>query len=326
MKKLLLIPLLTAITLTTGAQIPEKQSNRYGLLLVIKDGKAWVWGENKIRKIYKVNPDTIPGWTEPYTYVSALEPEAFNSYDVESQVYKEYPDHTCRMDIYQPKNQGDGPFPYIMFIHGGGWKNGHEKYLRNFASYFASHGIASVCVSYTLAGQGDFKATNQDLLDAKIFIDKHAAQWKIDPERFGFAGVSAGGHLSAFMAMTVPGTRVLISQCGPHDLTKYVDDTGKLPSEIANYFGNTDKNLRQNSPIYRIPNNPPPAMLIHGTFDLIVAPEQSRRFAKALQEKGGKEVELMLVPYAPHAAVNPKVAGYEQSLLRMLQFAHKHLD
>lgn len=326
MKKCILILLIAAVALTAKAQAPEKQFNRYGLPLVIKDGETWVWGENRIRKMYGVNPDTIPGWTEAYTYESTLEPGALNSCDVESHVYKEHAGYSCRMDVYLPENQGEGPFPYILFIHGGGWKNGHEKYLRNFAFYFASHGIASICVSYTLSGQGDFKAANQDLLDAKAFVEKHAAQWKIDPERFGFAGVSAGGHLSAFMAMTVPGTRVLISMCGPHDLTKYGDASGKLPAETAAYFGTTDKNLRKNSPIYCIPDNPPAAMLIHGTFDLVVAPEQSRRFAKALQEKGTQEVELVLVPYAPHAVVNPRVAGYEQSLFRMLQFAHKHLD
>ena len=325
MKNSMLLPLLIFSILSADAQGQKKQINRYGFAIINKQGKIWVYGTNRIRKIYHVNPDTIPGWMDPYTYVPTLKSEDFDNCNVTNYVYKEHTGYSCRMDTYLPKGQGDGPFPYLMFIHGGGWKNGNEKYMKNFASWFASHGIATVSVSYTLIPQGDFKTAYQDLLDAKTFVEQHAAQWKIDTARFGFAGVSAGGHLSAFMAMTVPDTRVLISICGPHDLTGRGPHLTPLSPDKIAYFGTSEDNLKQSSPIYRIPDNPPAAMLIHGTFDLNVSPEQSRRFAKALQKKGDKDVELLLVPYAPHAVVSNRVASYEQSLQHMLRFARKHL-
>jgi acetyl esterase/lipase len=189
-------------------------------------------------------------------------------------------------------------------------------------------------VSYTLSGQGTFENTKADLNDALKFIGDHSRQWKVDFTRFGFYGFSAGGHLSSYMAMTTPGTKMFISAAGPTDMTRYADSYTREGgnSQMARYWGVTagnTENLRKASPMFLIPQpgiKIPPALIIQGLMDMTVDPRQSIDFASELLKKGSSEVVFMGLTYAGHTTVNQRYYLCEDQLFELLFFAKKNLN
>lgn len=64
------------------------------------------------------------------------------------------------------------------------------------------------------------KVSIQDILDAVKYVQEHAAELNVNPACVGFLGTSAGAHLAAVAAMTVPGTKALVGYSGIYDLEK----------------------------------------------------------------------------------------------------------
>jgi acetyl esterase/lipase len=104
-------------------------------------------------------------------------------------------------DLYIPA--GDGPFPALVAVHGGGWIQGARSQFQYWGPYLAERGIAMFSISYRFAAKGKptYPQAVQDVLAALQFVRGEAAGFKIDPDRIGLFGASAGGHLSALAAL-----------------------------------------------------------------------------------------------------------------------------
>jgi acetyl esterase len=104
--------------------------------------------------------------------------------------------------IYTPA--GAGPFPVVVYYHGGGWvianKNVYDGGARSIAKY--ANAIV-VSVDYRLAPEHKFPAQHDDALATYKWVAKNAASFKGDPTRLALAGESAGGNLSVATAVAV---------------------------------------------------------------------------------------------------------------------------
>jgi acetyl esterase/lipase len=172
--------------------------NKYGLNIVLKDGQYVLKDEAIIRRLKVFDPDKAPAdMFRIYKYVpSRIKSEEYKKCTTTSYVYKSYPSRELKLEADLP--EGKGPFPYIIWIHGGGWRGGNFYGHKNLSTYFASTGVAGIRISYSLFAPGvTFKDTWADIQDAVKFIRDHSSEWKLSTERFGFAGHSAGGHLSS---------------------------------------------------------------------------------------------------------------------------------
>jgi acetyl esterase len=101
--------------------------------------------------------------------------------------------------IYTPA--GSGPFPVLVFFHGGGWvictldtHDGHCRSLCNGAE------CVVVSVDYRLAPEHKFPAAPEDCYAAAQWVAEHAAEINGDPTRIAIGGDSAGGNLTAVVA------------------------------------------------------------------------------------------------------------------------------
>ncbi|MEJ7758145.1 MAG: alpha/beta hydrolase [Gemmatimonadaceae bacterium] len=104
--------------------------------------------------------------------------------------------------IYTPK-AGTGPFPVVVYYHGGGWVIGSKEVYDGGARGIAkSANAVVVSVDYRLGPENKFPAAHDDAYAAYQWAIKNAASIKGDPNKVAVAGESAGGNLAVATAMT----------------------------------------------------------------------------------------------------------------------------
>lgn len=107
-----------------------------------------------------------------------------------------------RMDIYLP-DEGVGPFPVIVFIHGGAFWGGER---RDFQIHYVADGIrrgyAVVSVDHRLSNEAKFPQPVHDVKAAVRFLRANASSYLLDPERIAAVGASAGGYMAAMLGAT----------------------------------------------------------------------------------------------------------------------------
>lgn len=222
-----------------------------------------------------------------------------------------------KLDLALPKT-GDGPFPAVVCIHGGGFRAGTREGYDGLCIRLAQKGFIAMTVTYRLAPKYPFPAAVHDTKAAVRWARANAGKYKIDPERIGTTGGSAGGHLAQFLGVTAgvkefegdggnaeqsSAVRCVVNVYGPSDFTKSygksVDAAEVLPLFLG---GNLEtarpKHLRA-SPLYWVTPNAAPTLCIHGTDDKYVAHEQAVWITDKLKA-AGVEAELLTLPGAGH--------------------------
>jgi acetyl esterase/lipase len=209
-----------------------------------------------------------------------------------------------KLDMARPKN-GDGPFPAVVCIHGGGWVGGDRKQMAATIVTLAGRGYVAVSPDYRLAPRHPFPAAIEDCKLAVRWLRANAAQYKIDPNRIGVVGLSAGAHLACLLAVTnkedgLEGTggyadvpsrvQAVVSFFGPTDLTRKVwsekAQTENLRPLLGGTFEEKAEVYRRASPITYPAKGAPPFLFFHGSADTVVPPDQSRDFCAKLQAAG----------------------------------------
>lgn len=97
---------------------------------------------------------------------------------------------------------GNGPWPLVAWIHGGGWAGGSHSPIPSSTTRLLQRGYAVASIQYRLTGQAVWPAQLQDCKAAIRYLRANATNWSLDPDRFAVMGSSAGGHLVAALATT----------------------------------------------------------------------------------------------------------------------------
>ena len=140
--------------------------------------------------------------------------------------------------VYTP--DGAGPFPVVVYFHGGGWVIGDKQVYDGGARAISKLAQAVVVsVDYRLAPEAKFPAAWDDALAAYKWVAGNAASIKGDPRRLALAGESAGGNLAIATAVAArdaklqPPTHVLavypVGQTGNLNTKSYKDSANAKP-------------------------------------------------------------------------------------------------
>ncbi len=185
--------------------------------------------------------------------------------------------------VFAPR--GSGPFPLLVYIHGGGWVIGspatHQKLCAELA---LGAGVAVVSLDYRLAPEHPAPAALDDCVAATTWIVANAFQFNADGSRFAIGGDSAGGNLTAAACQRLrdaggpsPRLQLLLYGAFDTDLTRpsYLrNGEGKiLEMDAMKWFwghylsGGADPKDPGISPARGNLAGLPPAHLIVGTLD-----------------------------------------------------------
>ncbi|MEO7502993.1 MAG: alpha/beta hydrolase [Gemmatimonadaceae bacterium] len=103
--------------------------------------------------------------------------------------------------IYTPTS-GAGPFPVVVYYHGGGWVIANKEVYDAGARAMSKMADAVVVsVDYRQGPEHKFPAAHDDAYSAYEWVTKNASSIKGDPKRIALAGESAGGGLAVATAI-----------------------------------------------------------------------------------------------------------------------------
>jgi acetyl esterase/lipase len=217
-----------------------------------------------------------------------------------------------KLDLAMPKD-GEGPFPAVVCLHGGGWRAGSRQQLGQTIETLAGRGYVAVTVSYRLVPSAAFPAQIEDCKAAVRWLRANAKKYHINPDRVGAIGFSAGAHLACLLGTTdkddgLEGNggnldqssrvQAVVSFFGPTDFTTKSWSDELEEKLLAPFMGGSFKDkpeaYRKASPIAYVTKDDPPFLFFHGTEDRLVAIRHSRALAEKLQAVGvpAKVVEL----------------------------------
>ncbi|MBE7017704.1 MAG: alpha/beta hydrolase, partial [Ruminococcaceae bacterium] len=252
-------------------------------------------------------------------------------------------------DIYYPET-GEGPFPVLLHMHGGGFALGDKRdfHIQELLDC-TKHGYAFASCNYRRSGDAPFPAA---VLDCRLFVDylhKNAKELNIDADKICAFGGSAGGNLSALFAMNIDkfygeeaeldaSVACAIDWFGPTAFEKMDDqarangvslDDHNMPfSPESKYIGAPVSEaepavLAAANPITYINDSMCPLLLQHGTMDILVPKGQSDILYEAITEKLGKE-KVTYLPLEGAGHDGPEFKSQE-NLAIMYAFLDKHL-
>jgi acetyl esterase/lipase len=219
-------------------------------------------------------------------------------------VFAEAGKHKLKLDLALP--EGDGPFPVVLCIHGGGWVSGDRRQLGQTIEALARQGFAAVTCDYRLAPADPFPAQVEDCKAAVRFLRANAAKYGLDADHIGAVGFASGGHLACLLGVTgkedglegaggnaEQSSRVqaVVSFFGPTDLTRkdWTPDTEakNLVPFLGGPLAEKPELYRKASPAHYACKDAPPFLFLHGDRDPVVPLKQSEVLARKLEEAGG---------------------------------------
>lgn len=234
-----------------------------------------------------------------------------------------------KLDLYVPA--GDGPFPVIVWVHGGAWLGGSKD--NPPALRYLEKGYAVASINYRLSQHAIFPVQIEDCKAAIRWLRAHASEHRLDPNRFAAWGASAGGHLVALLGTTgdvktfdvgehleqSSAVKTVADWFGPTDFLLMNPQAGTLgtmdhdaaDSPESKLVGgpirdNPDKVLRA-SPLHYVSPGDAPFLIVHGDKDPLVAHGQSELLEAALKE-AHVPVQFYTVKGAGHGGFkDPKV-------------------
>ncbi len=282
----------------------------------------------------------VPATTAPADAVQAT-PAADHEL-IEGIRYAQRGARALNLDLARPKT-GEGPFPAIVCLFGGGWISGHRGAVRPHLTYFAPHGYVVVAPDYRLAPDDPFPAAVADVRACVRWLRRNADSYNIDPERIAAMGFSAGGHLACMLGVA-PDTH----RFGPDEF--HDDGVSARVQAVVNYFGPGDlaaddwsalavrkylvpflqgtpdeqpEAYRQASPITQITPDDAPVLTFQGDADRTVPPSQAKNLHAELDEKGVDNT-LVIIEGAGHGWGEPTLEETRQQALRFLARHLRH--
>ncbi len=186
-----------------------------------------------------------------------------------------------RIDVYAPDDARGAPC--VLFLYGGGWRQGDRATYRFAATALGRRGIVTFVADYRLYPEVTYPAFLDDCAAAFAWARVHAAEYGGNPARLCVMGHSAGAYNALMLALDrslLPEPpAAAIGLAGPYDFLPMRD------LDVREVFaGAVDSPATQ--PITYVTPASPPLLLLTGTSDTTVRPGNTERLAAKAKAAG----------------------------------------
>lgn len=222
----------------------------------------------------------------------------------ETHVLRDLKPEPVRIHVFKPRDwQASDRRPGFIWFFGGGWTHGTPSNAAGWCKWAADLGYVGIAPDYRV--QERFGTSPlESVADARLalhWVEEHAAELGIDPQRIVVGGGSAGGHVALWTAIkhSPPGsTEAEAPQFRPIALMllSAVSDTTKEKGYAPQRFG---ANTLALSAVDQLDPTMPPVIAFHGDADKTVPQAQTL----ALRDKllaTGNVCEFVNVPGGDH--------------------------
>jgi acetyl esterase/lipase len=222
---------------------------------------------------------------------------------VENVVYATVNGSELHLDIYEPADRGTTTAPAVLLIHGGGWTSFDKSTMRVMGQFLARSGFVAFAVDYRLfqGKQNRWPAQLDDVQRAVRWVRANAAQYKVNAERMGAFGHSAGAQLAALLGMeetrdnSDPAlakfsskVQAVVDYSGPTDFTteRDPDSIAFMAGFLGVDYSKRPEVWRDASPVFHVSKQDAPFLIVHGTHDESVPLSQAQELFDKLQTAG----------------------------------------
>jgi acetyl esterase/lipase len=253
------------------------------------------------------DPVTIPLWPEGVPGAKAGVPAELNDADGRTEFVSE-----PTLTVFRPAIDKANGTAVIICPGGGYVRLSTQREGVQYANWLSSLGVTTFVLKYRMKEFGH-PAPLQDVLRAVRLVRSRADEFKINPDRIGVMGSSAGGHLAASAgtlfanAAGKTGDSLDAVNARP-DFLILMYPVITLDGSAATHLGSRRSLLGENptpelmqllSPEKQVTKDTPPTLLIHTQEDKTVAVENSILFYQALT-RAGVPAEMYLFEHGAH--------------------------
>jgi len=250
--------------------------------------------------------------------------------------------------VYRPV--GDGPFPVVLDLHGGGWNRRDRLAEEPMDRAIAESGVLVVAIDQTRAPEAPYPADVQDANYGVRWLKWKAADWNGDASTFGVFGSSSGGHVAELLGLRPHDPRynaIPLPQAPGIDATV---DFIATRSPVSNTFARYENAVASNVEPMILMNttyfapweaiheaNPQeilerhedvtlvPLLIMQGELDDNVLPEAQRKFVETHRAAGG-QCEFVLFEGSPHRWTEEEGPQTDRARATVRQFIAEQLN
>jgi len=256
----------------------------------------------------------------------AFDAANYGSEDLDVTYCTPQADKPHKLDIYYP--QEGGPWPVILYVHGGGWSEGDKAEGAGWRG-LNDQGYLVVSVNYRMAAEAKFPVMIEDVKCAVRYLRANSAVYNLDPDHIAAIGASAGGHLVALLGTA--------DETASWDNGEYAEQSSKVQAVVpmAGIFdfvnelpnglnsavhyafgklgGTRTPEMESASPVSHISADDPPFLILHGDNDGVVPVAQSENFHAQLTAAGVPST-LIIVQGGDHGLQGPQITPTQEEI------------